>query len=35
MNENELVKYLDESNRQNRIESITIRLMSTPEYQLC
>jgi uncharacterized protein (DUF1800 family) len=35
MNETELVKFIDESNRQTRIESITIRLMGTPEYQLC
>ena len=35
INENDLIKYLDESNRQTRIESITIRLMGTPEYQLC
>jgi uncharacterized protein (DUF1800 family) len=35
MNENELVKYIDESSRQKRIQSITIRLMGTPEYQLC
>ena len=35
MNETELVKYIDETNRQTRIESITIRLMGTPEYQLC
>jgi uncharacterized protein (DUF1800 family) len=35
MSEDELIKYLDESNRQTRIESITIRLMGTPEYQLC
>jgi uncharacterized protein (DUF1800 family) len=35
MNETELAKYIDETNRQTRIESITIRLMGTPEYQLC
>jgi uncharacterized protein (DUF1800 family) len=35
MNETELVKYIDETSRQTRIESITIRLMGTPEYQLC
>jgi uncharacterized protein (DUF1800 family) len=35
MNESELVKYFDQSNRTKRIESITIRLMGTPEYQLC
>jgi uncharacterized protein (DUF1800 family) len=35
MNEKELVKYVDESSRQKRIQSITIRLMGTPEYQLC
>jgi uncharacterized protein (DUF1800 family) len=33
--EQEMSKYIDESNRQDRIRSITIRLMSTPEYQLC
>jgi uncharacterized protein (DUF1800 family) len=35
MNENEIIKYIDESSRERRIESITIRLMGTPEYQLC
>ena len=35
MTETEMVKYIDESNRDKRIESITIRLMGTPEYQLC
>jgi uncharacterized protein (DUF1800 family) len=35
INENDLIKYFDESNRETRIESITIRLMGTPEYQLC
>jgi uncharacterized protein (DUF1800 family) len=35
INENEMIKYIDESNREKRIESITIRLMGTPEYQLC
>ncbi|HEY4936341.1 MAG TPA: DUF1800 domain-containing protein [Puia sp.] len=35
MNENDMIKYIDESNRETRIESITIRLMGTPEYQLC
>jgi len=35
MNENEMIKYIDESNREARIQSITIRLMGTPEYQLC
>ena len=35
MNETGLVNYIDETNRQTRIESITIRLMGTPEYQLC
>jgi uncharacterized protein (DUF1800 family) len=35
MKEDDLIKYLDESNRETRIESITIRLMGTPEYQLC
>jgi hypothetical protein len=35
MNENELAKYTDDSSRLKRIESMTIRLMGTPEYQLC
>jgi uncharacterized protein (DUF1800 family) len=35
IDENNLIKYLDESNRETRIQSITIRLMGTPEYQLC
>jgi hypothetical protein len=35
MNENDMTKYIDESDREKRIESITIRLMGTPEYQLC
>jgi uncharacterized protein (DUF1800 family) len=35
MNENEMNRYLDESGREARIRSITIRLMGTPEYQLC
>jgi len=35
IDEQEMIKYIDESNRQERIRSITIRLMSTPEYQLC
>ncbi len=35
MNENDMIKYIDESNRDKRIQSITIRLMGTPEYQLC
>jgi hypothetical protein len=35
MNENDMIKYIDESDRERRIESITIRLMGTPEYQLC
>jgi uncharacterized protein (DUF1800 family) len=35
MNEHELAKYIDESSRESRIQSITIRLMGTPEYQLC
>lgn len=28
-------KYADESNRDNFIKSVTLQLMSTPEYQLC
>ena len=35
VNENTLIKYFDETSRDTRIRSITIRLMSTPEYQLC
>jgi hypothetical protein len=35
MNENEMIRYIDESNHKKRIQSITIRLMGTPEYQLC
>jgi uncharacterized protein (DUF1800 family) len=35
MNENEMLRYIDESKRESRIQSITIRLMGTPEYQLC
>ena len=35
MSEQELNKYIDESSREARIRSITIRLMCTPEYQLC
>lgn len=35
MNEKEMIRYIDESNLEKRIESITIRLMGTPEYQLC
>jgi uncharacterized protein (DUF1800 family) len=34
-NEGTLIKYIDESSRETRIKSITMRLMSTPEYQLC
>jgi uncharacterized protein (DUF1800 family) len=35
MNESDMIKYIDESSRDARIQSITIRLMGTPEYQLC
>ncbi len=35
VNETDLIKYIDESGREDRIRSITIRLMGTPEYQLC
>ncbi|HCL84861.1 MAG TPA: DUF1800 domain-containing protein [Chitinophagaceae bacterium] len=35
LNEKDLIPYIDESTRERRIQSITIRLMSTPEYQLC
>lgn len=35
INENEMIKYFDGSGREQWIRSITIRLMGTPEYQLC
>ncbi len=35
VNENGMLRYIDESDREKRIQSITIRLMGTPEYQLC
>jgi hypothetical protein len=35
MNENVLIKYTYESSREASIRSITVRLMSVPEYQLC
>jgi uncharacterized protein (DUF1800 family) len=35
LNENDIFRYIDEYNREKRIQSITIRLMGTPEYQLC
>jgi uncharacterized protein (DUF1800 family) len=35
VNENDMIRYIDESNPEKRIQSITIRLMGTPEYQLC
>jgi uncharacterized protein (DUF1800 family) len=35
LDEKDLIPYIDESSRERRIQSITIRLMSTPEYQLC
>ncbi|HEY2648681.1 MAG TPA: DUF1800 family protein, partial [Puia sp.] len=35
VNENDMIPYIDESNSEKRIQSITIRLMGTPEYQLC
>jgi uncharacterized protein (DUF1800 family) len=35
MNEQQLNKYIDESSREARVRTITIRLMCTPEYQLC
>jgi uncharacterized protein (DUF1800 family) len=35
MNESDMLRYIDESDREKRIQSITIRLMGTPEYQLC
>jgi hypothetical protein len=33
--ENTLRKYLDTSSRENLIKTMTIQLMSTPEYQMC
>lgn len=35
MNENDMLRYIDETDREKRIQSISIRLMGTPEYQLC
>jgi len=35
MNENDMIRYIDETDREKRIQSISIRLMGTPEYQLC
>jgi uncharacterized protein (DUF1800 family) len=35
MQETDLIRYVDESDLEKRIQSITIRLMGTPEYQLC
>jgi uncharacterized protein (DUF1800 family) len=35
INETDMIRYIDESDRDKRIQSITIRLMGTPEYQLC
>ncbi|HET7002907.1 MAG TPA: DUF1800 domain-containing protein [Puia sp.] len=35
MNEHDLLPYIDETDREKRIQSISIRLMGTPEYQLC
>jgi uncharacterized protein (DUF1800 family) len=35
MNEYEMYKYVNENNRETRIQSVSIRLMGTPEYQLC
>ena len=35
MNENDMIRYIDGSSHESRIESLTIRLMGTPEYQLC
>ena len=35
VNENILNKYIDASSRESFIKSVTIQLMSTPEYQLC
>jgi len=35
MNEYDMLRYIDETDREKRIQSISIRLMGTPEYQLC
>ena len=35
VDENTLKKYIDNSSKENFIQSATIQLMSTPEYQLC
>jgi len=35
LNKNLLLKYADISGRDNLVKSVTIELMSTPEYQLC
>src|SRR5579863_9450954 len=35
MNENDMIRYIEETDREKRIQSISIRLMGTPEYQLC
>lgn len=35
LNENDMIRYIDGSSHESRIESLTIRLMGTPEYQLC
>jgi uncharacterized protein (DUF1800 family) len=35
IHENEMIKYFDGVGREQQIRSMTIRLMGTPEYQLC
>lgn len=35
VNEKIISKYIDSSSRENYIKTVTIQLMSTPEYQLC
>jgi uncharacterized protein (DUF1800 family) len=35
VNERDMTRYVDETNRELRIQSLTVRIMGTPEYQLC
>jgi uncharacterized protein (DUF1800 family) len=35
LNEGDMIRYADETNRELKIRSLTIRIMGTPEYQLC
>jgi uncharacterized protein (DUF1800 family) len=35
VNERDMIRYVDETNRDLSIQSLTIRIMGTPEYQLC